>query len=216
MGSVPCKSRLARDRMAEFLRSTMRPFGGVCDEASVERATFEEAVTDHHRQVFPLPSRDHLYDPTREFAVGNALAYGSGASKVGFNFSTYMHTVLAWAALRVGRKRGLNALACVGRAHQPVPYYTYDSNPTPVLLPSMMLDWSDVGREYGKTHWEVTHLGLRVADEVARTHAVMPEKWAKTDEELAWLKRLAARDTALRTITEREMRRLDVLWDAEP
>jgi hypothetical protein len=212
--SVPCKSGKARDRLYGFLSRALRPF---TDDI---RAKFNDGLDDSRRAI-PLPSAaaDHAYDPTRYVHVGNGLAYGSGPSKVGFNFSTqgqfstYMHAVCAWAALRVGRTRGLNALAVVGQAHQRVPYYTYDNEPIPALLPSHMLDWPDNAREHGRTHWEVTHLGLRVADEVARTHAVMPEEWAKTPEEKAWLTRLAARDEAIRTIVEREMRRLDVLWD---
>ncbi len=220
--SVPCKSGKARDRLAEFLKGCLRPFTEVCSlpENACVREEFEATAGELGKQMFPLPSADYFpYDPTRYIRVGHELAYGSGPSKVGFNFSTqgqfgtYIHAVLAWAALRVGRPRGLNALAVVGAAHQRVPYYTYDHEPIPVLLPSMMLDWSDSAREYGRTHWEVTHLGLRVADEAARMHAAMPEKWAKTEEEIAWLKRLAARDKALRDFTKREMRRLDVLWD---
>lgn len=177
--SVPCKSQKARNRLAKFLKRHLRPFTVACSSP-------EYGPPD---RTFLLPSTDY-YDPTRHVYVGDELAYGSGNSKVGFNFvsqgqfGVYMHAIMAWSALRVGRTRGLNALSAIGMAHQRVPYYTYDSTPIPVLLPSHMLDWSDSAREYGRTQWEVTHLGLRVT----------------------------ARDEALRIITESEMRRLDVLW----
>jgi len=216
--SVPCKSVKAAEMLHAFLTSELRPFSIACDDpANADiRTAFEAVWEGHEEDVQGLPSEevDLPYDPTQYVHIGRGLSYAEGTTKVGFNFSTqmdfgvYMHTVLAWAALRVGRRRGLNALAPVGHADQKVPYFTYDSEPT------------EVSRKHGEIYWQVGPLGLRVTDEDGvRTHRFgqnvdAVRKRIRPDERFDWLRALAiARDTALRAVTEREMRRLDCMWD---
>lgn len=220
--AVPCKSTLARDRMADFLCATLRPFSVACDEAEAIRAKFDEyrestsEGSGARALVMGLPSQHTAYDPTARVSVGNELGYGAGPSKIGFNFSTqgqfsiYMHAVLSWAALRVGRRRGLNALSIVGHADQKVAYITYDSTPIPVLRTRDMEGWTPEAADYGKHQWQVDRFGLRHFGDT--THYA--GRWSpggKTEEAL--VKAMWTRDKALRDITEREMRRLEVLWE---
>jgi len=223
--SVPCKSRQARDRLAEFLSGTMRPFSEVCGERADVREALEawqeENKIEGRRTLFPIPdgvNRD--YDPTQWICVGNELAYGAGSSKVGFNFSTqgdygqWMYAVLKWAALHSGRKRGLNALSMVGMAHQRVPYITYDNEPTPVLLESMLIGWKDNAAEEARRRWVVNPLGIRAVEDF--THYMdrrYPSDRQPEGDQRKFLEGLYQRDKALGTIVEGEMRRLDVLWD---
>lgn len=206
--SVPCRSRKAAEGLAAFLRANLRPL-----------TVAARAPENADLSVIGLESI--VYDPTAHVCLGRELAYGAGSTKVGFNiswvgiFRPYIEAILAWSALRVGRKRGLNALGIVGHAWQQVPYYTYESQPIPVLLPSHMIDWDPLSQRYARDHWEVDHLGFRIANNVVRTHMAQVEAtWAKTEAEKAVLARQKAQEDAMRALVEREMRRLDQLWDA--
>ncbi len=202
--SVPCKSLKARNSMTEFLRAHLRPFTLVCAEAIEIREAFEVLRENdpNCRVLCALPSASSVYDPTRYVWAGNELSYGSGSSKVGFNFSTqgamsiYMHAVLSWAALQVGRRRGLNELSMVGHSDQRVAYITYDSSPIPVLCEADMTDWIPESRQHGHSTWEVDQYGLRTFDitRYFRTEAYRHKEKALLD------------------ITTLEMHRLDALW----
>lgn len=198
--SVSCKREDVQGSLYSFLTTHLRPFSEVCDLPEHEdvRATFEATRAHPERPVIPLPSAKEAGlagDPTCHVWKGR-----DGPSKIGFTFpkwsqyDIFLRSVMAWAALQAGKRKGRNALSVVGKEFQRVPYYTYRGVPTPVLLPSHMLEWPDNAREYGKTHWEVTALGVRVTDK--------PRSYISP-----------ARSAALRAITEREMRRLDALWD---
>lgn len=222
--SVPCKSAKARDQLAEFLRAYLRPFTTVCGEAEDIRAEFD-AFREATRKrpgapplVWELPTQYDSYDPTKDVWVGHELAYGAGSSKIGFNFSTqgqfsiYMHTVLSWAALLVGRRRGLNDLAVIGHADQRVAYISYDSHPIPVLLPSDMADWTPEAVEHGRDHWQVDGLGLRYFGDTAHYAEVELSGNPSSCGQAPLVVALWTRDKALRAITAREMTRLDELW----
>ena len=195
--SVACKSDKTRRQLTEFLRGHLRPFGVVCDDP--RHTELRRQFNANQRP--PLPTADpDRYDPTRHIGVGHQLSYGRGASKIGFNFNVggyfdaYMRAVLSWAALQVGRKRGLNDLAVVGHADQRIAYISYDSHTIPVLTEEDVDDWDDVAKEHARQHWQVSWLGLR-ANENARAYMAAPPV-AKV----------------LRTIVEAEMEWLDVLW----
>jgi len=172
--SVPCRSVQAAKQLHSFLEISMRPYSVLTGDL------------------------DHLYDPTQYINIGRGLSYGSGASKVGFNFSSqgpygiYMHAVLSWAALRVGRKRALNALAVTGYAHQMVPYITYDNEPIPVLTVQHLDGWSDEAKDYARLKWQVDHFGMRLSD---CSPLGSPRNQCHHD------------------VTRGEMRRLDHLWN---
>lgn len=210
--SVTCKSKKAAYQLGAFLGPNLRPFSEVCDEAP-------KALRDEFQAIFKkgLPSRSKSgHEPTRDVWLGYQIAYGGSPTKIGFNFCVmgtfeiYMKAVLSWAALRVGRRRGLNELGFVGKAHQRVAYYCYDGSPYPVLLADDMKDWDETSREYGRRHWEVTPLGLRVcidpnslggqsSSEYERGVAVRAQTWQRI----------------LAALTEQEMLRLQSLWNEE-
>jgi len=219
--SVPCKSTKAAEHLAAFLREHLRPFSVVCDESPDIRAEFAADALVDDRRRFPLPTcGPNTYDPTTFVCLGHELAYGSGSTKVGFNLSTtgqygiYMHAVLAWAATRVGRRRGLNNLAIVGHADQRVAYTTWDNQPQPVLTATDIAAWDPKEREYGEIHWLVDKFGLRTFGDT--THYAHQRGWRDEGEgaRKALLHSMWARDKALRAITEREMERLNRLWEA--
>jgi len=210
--------------MAEFLCSTLRPFSVACDEAEAIRAEFNEyreatrVGSGARALVLELPTRYTAYDPTTEVRVGHQLGYGAGPSKIGFNFSTqgqfgiYMHAVLSWAALRVGRRRGLNALSIVNHADQKVAYITYDSTPIPVLRARDMEGWTPEAADYGKHNWQVDRFGLRHFGDTTH-YAGMLVCGGGDVAQAPLVKAMWTRDKALRAVTEKEMRRLEVLWD---
>ena len=90
-----------------------------------------------------------------------------------------------------------------------MPYITLDNEPIPVLLQSMMVGWSDLAQTFGHEHFEVTPLGLKAFD----PPGVDDDTWCRSEQDRIWLRGHDARQKALRTITERELRRLDILWD---
>jgi hypothetical protein len=208
--STPCKSPQARDKMAAFLGEHLRPFSEVLRE-SPELVELQELTR--------VPLDKLRYDPTKYLCVGDELAYGSGPSKIGFNFSSssfpfglWMHALCAWMALRVGRRRGLNALSDVGRADQRVAYTTYDHDPTPVLTKADIADWPESHREHARWRWLVSGLGTKEVEPAE--HQV--KRWGGEHAEvLDFHRRSEKRDRLLTAIIERELRRLAELWEVE-
>lgn len=204
--SVPCRSPQARDQLVDFLREHHRPFHRVLREHGVEK-------------VGRIPvAGEEDYDPTVEVRVGNQLAYGRGPSKVGFNFGgagmygTWMYAVLGWAALRVGRRRGLNAMAADFGLGESFPYLTYDKEPHPIILDGSpeISGLSDEDRgELIRRGLLVDSLGLsipRTIEERARWFDM------KTIEE--WLSKEQEADETKRRVARAELTRLEGLWVA--
>jgi len=161
--------------MAAFLREHMRPFGDVLKE-SPEFKEFLDLTLGTDR------TGDNLWwnDPTEFIHVGHELAYGATSNKLGFNFSfqgdfaAWLNTVLQWVAITTGRRRGLNAMAEVGKAHLKVPYTCYDSSPTPVLPPSIREDWNKQEQEHAVLRgWAVDEHGWRPLQRFRRRQEIL-------------------------------------------
>ena len=189
--STPCKSAKARDEMEAFLDEHLRPFSEVIAE--------DKAALDKIRKLSLFPSSFKPdWDPTAYLAVGDGLAYGAGANKIGFNFSTshnygqWMYGLCRFMALRVGRKRTFKGLLGVEGTF---PYYTYDFEGTPVLTEE---DYDRVS-ESAKGRFSPT-------DHVGFTH---PQPWGDSDAATRYYRS----DVAIGKVVKRELARLAVLWD---
>jgi|APSaa5957512622_1039677.scaffolds.fasta_scaffold32962_3 hypothetical protein len=210
--SVSCRSQKLRDRLAEFLREHLKPFCVACEEADDIRADYEK-LTGGHADLSLWPIARHLpHDPTKDILVGEGVCYGGGPSKVGFNFGNsytygiYMRAILAWAAQHVGRRRPLNRLAETTGVLASTHYYTYDREPTPVVVAADIADWPSDFRKYAETHWLVDEFGMRVNPRL--THYPTPADEAGK----AILRGFQEYEKGLERVTRREMERLDALW----
>ena len=213
--SVSCRSGKARDRMARFLREHAIPFTTLMWNAPEKDEYLKKAWGEATEEEMLL------YDPTQYFNVGNEIAYGAGPSRIGFNFTTggihadYMYSMMGWMALRVGTRRGLNALSDVGYAHLRVPYYKYDSHDiTPVLTFEDTSDWSDPVKEHARHRWVVDEFGCRVRTEeerydYMRTGSALAN-WAQRK---IWLDNEIRKNELTMQVVRREMRRLAELWN---
>ena len=204
--STPCKSAKARDRMAKFLRSELVPFSKLVADAP-ELPELEKVSQVHLTEL--------RYDPTQWICVGGELAYGSGASKIGFNFSSsgfyglWMYALCAWMAFRVGRRRGLNKLSMVGHADQRVAYTTYDHEPYPVLTKADIASWTPASQEQARWQWLVNDLGVREVEDADHK----AKRLLGDDAPHEFMIRQVEIDRLVTAIVERELRRLDYLWD---
>ena len=208
--SVSCKSTQAAERLARFLRSAATPFSAMLRESPEHEELIAKVPG-----FLPMHDNSIDWDPTQHIHLGHALAYGSGNTKVGFNFSSqgiygyWMYALTAWAALRVGRKRGLNALSTLGYAGQQVAYTTYDSDPTPVLTKADIADWTPVAQDYARWRWLVNCDGLREVED-ATHYAKRIYGHHKADR---WAIAFKAQDNLLRAVAERELHKLSYWWD---
>ncbi len=193
--SMPTKSTKARDQMLAFLREHHRPFGLILDEAGYD------------------PGYDYEYnphmDPTRFILVGDELAYGPGASKIGFNFCTSSRwmsmgyfagssadTLCRWMALKVGRRRTFKTLLSYPQAF---PYFTYDSKAIPVLTAADIKGWEEPMLEIAQCNYLCDEVGFR--KDSLREYVV-------DSTQLAQL-------VLIDEVILREIQRLNALWESK-
>jgi len=198
-----------------FLRKNLRSFCAVMDA---------EATEDEKKAIYgplgswivSLPSIEELMvnDPTVNVVAGkNEVAYGSGVTKVGFNYHVggvehpYMMAVCAWMALRGGMRRKFKGLK------KPVAYMTYDSEAWPVLRPSDLDGANEDTRK--KMAWAVyDEYGFRPTPNpytVARSERGFLSRAITFSFERAEARKISATDR----LVQLEMRRLDALWEKE-
>jgi hypothetical protein len=116
--TTPIKSKKAQQQMLAFLEKHYRPW------SELTKGTILEYNPD--------------YDATRYICTGEDLSYDHGKCRIGFDYSRsddstpYMHGILRFMALQVGRRR---ALPNDTGSPEAVPYIVYDGYEAwPVLL----------------------------------------------------------------------------------
>ena len=179
--TVPCKSKKARNQVHTFMDR-------------------------HFRSWSTITKGDRRYDPTTFVVQGDGIAYGAGASKIGFNYSNshqtghYMMTVLRFFALRMGRKRTFKKYDLPDDAR--VPYICRDSEAWPALLHS---EWDEKCPE--KAKWcLVDENGYKPEERPWRNWDVSLDEYRQQ-----WENEIQARDVIIKA----EVERLAKLWEAE-
>jgi len=211
------KSRKARDEFVEFLRGAngLRPFHQFVLKSKHFQALDDIPVggpwDNLKNWIYPT-----VNDPTSYLRVGDAeLSYGNGDLRIGFNYSTcfmergYMYCICRWLALRGGKRKQLNALSNPVGYMKAVPYYLYDHEPNPILIPSDLEgipDWS-VDWKYLQ-RFLVDDLGWRVCPILAMA------PWPEDDPRWEPYKDMIAFDQMLAQIVREEIVRLDEAWKA--
>ena len=162
--SVPCKSNKARDRVREFITCYAKSFYELMLEDPPELEEYLSLVSGDKKGIF-----DHakMLDVTQELLWGARLTYGSGNSRVGFNYNSasrpyalHMYALTRWIAFHAGRRAGSNALSVVGHADQRTRYYLWDHEVIPVLSEEDIEGWSLSAKGYAhQKEWVVDDSG---------------------------------------------------------
>lgn len=156
------------------------------------------------------------YDPSSSgLLTEDQLAYDSGPSKMGFNYSTstgpegeYLFYICKWMALKVGRKRRFKKY---GLPDTSVPYYVYDGYEAIPVLPRSQ--WADV----------LAHKAVQFTDDLGMDFDTRTARLVNRNVEIdpnwfdARKKRLygpALEEEAMHhALLREELQRLDNLWE---
>jgi hypothetical protein len=181
--AVPVKSQKAKEEMLAFLYKHYKPFSTLAQGTDLEQESRPE------------------YDPTGAILADGELSYDNGKCRIGFDYGGmfrerhYLYCTIRWIALRVGRKRQLNAAAKLGILHA-IYYYVYDGfEACPILRTTectiedaQKVGWTIVdqhGYDAWPRPWDLHPDGL-VADAIAAndTHWLREKEIYATIDEL--------------------------------